>query len=281
MARILSLDDDTAMLELMGLILQRAGYQYICTSNSFEALNILRTEPVDVFTQDIMRPDIDGWDFYRLLKDDPLLCDVPVLIITCQAHSVDKMARLHLAPVEGYLTKPFGPMELLAAIEEILLARSKSPPTEQDRLRVRLRLEEAARLRTELLTEVFATLPNVTLKGQLVEIEGYYGRYQVSLTTGQVIRLPRQRLCIVPDRSISSCPTLCLPFENTDATTERIISTVLMLAADYAIEDKAILQQLKEQPNESPGRNQDSGWIVGRARAPDSGMSSSGYIDGA
>lgn len=256
MVRILSLDDDTGMLELLGLILQRAGYQSICTSNSFEALNILRTEPVDVFTQDIMRPDIDGWTFYRLMKSDPLLREIPVLIITCQTQNIDKMLGLHVAQVEGYLTKPFGPAELLTAIEQVLRACAKSPPTEQDRLHIQLKLAQAARQRIEVAREVVASLPNVTLKEQLAEIEGYYGRYQVSLTSGQVTRLPDQRICIILDRHTSPCPALCLPFENTDTVTERIISILLMLAADYAIQDETILRQLKEQSNgHCPSRN--------------------------
>ncbi len=254
MVRILSLDDDAPMLELINLILQRAGYEHLYTRDSYAALSILRNESIDLFTQDIMRPDIDGWEFYRLMKEETLLRDVPVLIVTCQAHSVDKARGIRLAPTDGYLTKPFGPQELLDAVAAMLKAHSKSPPTEEDRLRARRQREEAIRRRTQLIEEIIACLPNVRLQGQIVVIDGQRSRYEVALTTGRVMRSPHQPLCIVPDRK-NAPPQMYLPFEEIDAHTEQIISTILMLSADYAINDQAILRQLKEQPYDYSGRS--------------------------
>jgi DNA-binding response OmpR family regulator len=250
MTRILSLDDDTPMLELIGLILDRAGYEHVRTSSSRQALFILRNEPVDVFTQDIMRPDIDGWEFYHLIKSEQVLCDIPVLIITCQAQGFDKAMGARMAPVDGYLVKPFGPQELLTAIELVLKAHAKSPPTDEDRRRARVQREMVWRRRTQLLEEVAADLANVTLNGHAALIEGRYGNYEVSLGSGRVIRLPNQPLCIVPRHSADAFVDMHLPFEDTDPNTEQILSTVLMLAADQDIHDSAILQQLEEIPHD-------------------------------
>lgn len=275
MTRILSLDDDLPMLELIGLILQRAGYDHVYTTSSSDALAILRREPVDLFTQDIMRPDIDGWEFYRLLKSEPLLRNVPVLMVTCQAQRLDRGVGAPLAPTDGYLTKPFGPSELLAAVEAVLRQNAKSPPTEEERLQARLRREAALRRRAQLLAEVVAGLGNVTLSEHLVVINGRYGCYEVSLGSGCVVRRPGRPICIVPDHTAGPYVGACLPFEDTDNHTERLLSIILMFAADYAIRDDTILRQLKEQPNDCQtgrGRDQNSGRLVRRAGTFDLGI---------
>jgi DNA-binding response OmpR family regulator len=255
MTRILSLDDETPMLELINLILERAGYEHIYTRDSQEALEMLRHQPVDIFTQDIMRPDIDGWEFYYLMRSEDMLRNIPVLIITCQAQSREKFSGLHLAHVDGYLTKPFGPQELLDSIKTILAAHAKAPPTEEERLRARLRREQALRHRAELLAQVIAVLPNAHLHGQTVKINGYYGRYEVSLTSGKVMRSPNQHVCIVPAPPRGVRPALSLPFEEIGMNTEQIIATILLLAADEQITDELILRQLKETAHERPSVN--------------------------
>jgi DNA-binding response OmpR family regulator len=249
MTRILSLDDDTAILELIGLILERAGYEHVRTSDSHEALSILCNEPVDLFTQDIMRPDIDGWDFYRLIKSHETLRDIPVLILTCRAQSVDKIMGLQIAGVDGYLTKPFGPHELLAAIERILEAHCLPRPTEEDRQRLKLRRQTMLQQRAHLIDELTACLPNVRLERpqRAVFIQGQRGCYEVSLDTGGVIYLPDRPVCIIPAQHPRYRPRLNLPFEDTDTTTEQILSTILMFSMDQDIQDKTILQQLEER----------------------------------
>ncbi|MBN1886499.1 MAG: response regulator [Thermoflexales bacterium] len=249
MTRILSLDDDTAILELIGLILERAGYEHVRTSDSHEALSILCSEPIDLFTQDIMRPDIDGWDFYRLIKSHEILHDIPVLILTCRAQSVDKIVGLQIAGVDGYLTKPFGPRELLTAIERVLEAHCRPKPTEEDRKRLQLRRQTMLQRRAQLTDEIAACLPNVRLEKQrrAAFIQGQRGCYEVSLDTGGVIYLPEQPVCIVPAHHQSYRPRLSLPFEDIDAATEQILSTIVMFSADQDIQDKTILQQLEER----------------------------------
>ncbi len=280
MTRILSLDDDSSMLELINLILQRAGYDHLPASNSFEALNILRNEPIDLFTQDIMRPNIDGWEFCRLMKSEEILRDTPVLIITCQTHSIDKIMGEYPSIIADSLTKPFGPQDLVDSVEAVLKKQSKPLATEQDRQRARIRREMALLQRAQLLKEVVANLANAKLTGNAVVIEGFYGRYEISLSTGHVIRKPSQRICIVPEGGREVCPDSCLPFEDIDVHTEQIISTVLMLSNDSQIRDETILHQLiKEQSNDyvqGRGRDQNPGRAAGRARAIGAGIPAGG-----
>jgi len=73
---------------------------------------------------DLMMPDMDGWEVYQQLKSDDELKHIPVIIVTAKAQSIDKVLGLHIAKVDDYVTKPFGPQELLQSIEKVLSTRS-------------------------------------------------------------------------------------------------------------------------------------------------------------
>jgi CheY-like chemotaxis protein len=244
MTRILSLDDCAEIVDLISLILTRAGYDHTGTTDNYDALSILRSEPVDLFTQDLMRPDMDGWTFYELMKSDAALRHIPVLIISTQSQSI-KVLGLPVCRVDGYLTKPFGPQELLEAVAEILKRHSKPLPTEEDKVRARIRRETELHRRAQLLEEVLGSLSNVKLEEGAAIVYGQRSQYKVALDTGTVVRLPnRQHICIASQLR-SRAPRLCLPFEEAGAASERIMSTILMLSADQDIRDEAILRQLK------------------------------------
>ncbi len=103
------------------------------------------------------------------------------------------------------------------------------------------------RRRAQLLQEVLGSLSNVKLEEGAAIVHGQRCQYKVALDTGAVVRLPnRQHICIA-SQLYARAPRLCLPFEEADATAEKIISTILMLSADQDIRDEAILRQLKGQ----------------------------------
>jgi two-component system sensor histidine kinase/response regulator len=124
MARILSLDDEPAMLLLYRLILERAGYEYTWTTNSFEALDLLRSDPPDLFTQDWVRPDLDGPRLYRQMKADPALRQIPVLFITAR-HRPEFVCMVCTTYDDDYLVKPISPKELLERVEQALKRHSR------------------------------------------------------------------------------------------------------------------------------------------------------------
>ena len=72
---------------------------------------------------DLMMPDLDGWEVYQRLKSNPKTSDIPVIVITARAQSIDKVLGLHIAKVDDYITKPFSPQELLASVEKVLSRR--------------------------------------------------------------------------------------------------------------------------------------------------------------
>jgi len=69
---------------------------------------------------DLMMPDMDGWEVYQQMKADEGLRDIPVVVVTAKAQSIDKVLGLHIAKVDDYITKPFGPQELLESVEKII-----------------------------------------------------------------------------------------------------------------------------------------------------------------
>ena len=67
-----------------------------------------------------MMPDMDGWEVYQQMKADHELAEIPVIVVTAKAQSIDKVLGLHIAKVDDYVTKPFGPQELLQSVERVL-----------------------------------------------------------------------------------------------------------------------------------------------------------------
>jgi DNA-binding response OmpR family regulator len=73
-----------------------------------------------------MMPDIGGWEVYRQVKADQELAQIPVIVVTAKAQSIDKVLGLQVAKVDDYITKPFGPKELLESIDRVLNSESPS-----------------------------------------------------------------------------------------------------------------------------------------------------------
>jgi CheY-like chemotaxis protein len=149
MIRILCLDDDPEVVVLLSRILRPAGYEVLSTTNSHEALDILRHQPIDLITQDFMRPDIHGLEFLQIMKSDAALRDIPVLGVSARPRDGRaeemKLAGLDLErDLAGYVTKPFGPFELLVAVETALTKHGKAIPPQAAQLRARHLSQQAA-----------------------------------------------------------------------------------------------------------------------------------------
>ncbi len=118
--RILCIEDDQEMIDLIRLILGRRGYEIVGATGGIEGLNAMHQDPPDLVLLDLMMPDMDGWDVYQQMKADPTLQTVPVIIVTAKAQNIDRVLGLHIAKVDDYITKPFSPQELLASVERLI-----------------------------------------------------------------------------------------------------------------------------------------------------------------
>lgn len=118
--RVVCVEDEPEMIDLVRLILGRQGYEVIGANGGIAGLEIIQREKPDLVLLDLMMPDMDGWEVYQQLKADNDLRDIPVIIVTAKAQSIDKVLGLHIAKVDDYITKPFGPQELLESVEKNL-----------------------------------------------------------------------------------------------------------------------------------------------------------------
>jgi len=118
--RVVCIEDEAEMIDLVRLILGRKGFKVIGANGGIEGLEAVRREKPDLVLLDLMMPDMDGWEVYQQMKADNALREIPVIVVTAKAQSIDKVLGLHIAKVDDYITKPFGPQELLESVEKIL-----------------------------------------------------------------------------------------------------------------------------------------------------------------
>jgi pilus assembly protein CpaE len=125
--KILIVDDDLDTLKLVGLILQRHGYQIIAANGGVQALAKATTDRPDIILLDVMMPDMDGYEVTRRLRADTAVAHIPIIMFTAKTLLDDKVAGFE-AGADDYLTKPTHPAELIAHVKA-LLARSQSTRT--------------------------------------------------------------------------------------------------------------------------------------------------------
>jgi DNA-binding response OmpR family regulator len=118
--RILCIEDEPEMIDLIRLILERKGFEVLGAVGGQEGLEAIRREKPDLVLLDLMMPDVDGWEVYRQMKADEELQHTPVVVVTAKAQSIDKVLGLHIAKVDDYVTKPFGPGDLAESVERVL-----------------------------------------------------------------------------------------------------------------------------------------------------------------
>lgn len=118
--KIVCIEDEPEMIDLVRLILGRRGFELIGAVGGREGLETIRQVKPDLVLLDLMMPDMDGWEVYQHMKADEELRHIPVIIVTAKAQSIDKVLGLHIAKVDDYITKPFGPQELIDSVNRTL-----------------------------------------------------------------------------------------------------------------------------------------------------------------
>ena len=117
--KILVVDDDLDTLRLVGMMLERQGFNILAASSGQQALNLARTEKPDLVVLDLMIPDIDGIQVARQLRADPRTREILILMFTAKTQTEDKLEGFD-AGADDYLTKPIQPRELLAHVRAVL-----------------------------------------------------------------------------------------------------------------------------------------------------------------
>lgn len=116
MAKVLIVDDDPHMRELVGLFLRPEGFEIVEAYDGIEALATLESFKADLVILDIMMPNMDGWELCREIRKQ---YDTPLLMLTAKGDTAQKVKGFELG-TDDYLVKPFEPAELVARVKALL-----------------------------------------------------------------------------------------------------------------------------------------------------------------
>ncbi|RJP54818.1 MAG: response regulator [Anaerolineaceae bacterium] len=121
--KILCIEDEPEMIDLIRLILGRRGFEVHGAAGGLEGIKMIREMLPDLILLDLMMPDMDGWEVYQQMKADAATRDIPVIVVTAKAQNIDKVLGLHIAKVDDYIAKPFSPQELMDSVDKVFSQR--------------------------------------------------------------------------------------------------------------------------------------------------------------
>jgi DNA-binding response OmpR family regulator len=130
-AKILVVDDEPPIVEMVAYNLKRANYQVIIARDGRQALEQARQEQPDLIILDLMLPHLDGLDVCRILRRER---DVPIIMLTARDDEVDRVVGLELG-ADDYVVKPFSVRELLARVKNVLRRTTAQTPPASSQIR--------------------------------------------------------------------------------------------------------------------------------------------------
>jgi two-component system phosphate regulon response regulator PhoB len=126
--RILVVDDEPDILELVQYNLKKDNYDVVSVMSGEEALARVQSSPPDLVVLDLMLPGMDGLEVCKQLKQEPRTATIPLIMLSARGEEADVVAGLELG-ADDYLTKPFSPRVLMARIKAVLRRRHSIPAT--------------------------------------------------------------------------------------------------------------------------------------------------------
>lgn len=133
--RVLVVDDEEDLLELVNYNLTKEGYRVTCVSTGEEAINEAKSSLPDLVVLDLLLPRVDGLDVCKILKNDPKTQHIPIVMLTAKTEEADVVTGLELG-ADDYLTKPFSPRVLLARIRAVLRRKTKAGQEDPHTIRI-------------------------------------------------------------------------------------------------------------------------------------------------
>lgn len=125
--KVLIVDDEARIVELLRAYLERDGYQVLPAYNGREALDLARQERPGLVILDLMLPEVDGLEVCRAIRRES---NVPIIMLTARDEEADKLVGLELG-ADDYITKPFSPREVVARVRAVLRRASASPEPDE------------------------------------------------------------------------------------------------------------------------------------------------------
>src|SRR5690606_5462802 len=125
--KVLVIDDDKEIVELLGIYIQNVGYELEKAYNGKEALSKLNTQEIDLVVLDVMMPEMNGYEIIKEIRKDSQL---PILMLSARSTDVDKIKGL-ITGADDYVVKPFNPLEVMARIKSLLRRSTYTAVPEQ------------------------------------------------------------------------------------------------------------------------------------------------------
>ena len=124
--RILAVDDELPILELIRYNLEKDGFRVTVCTNGEDAVRLARNDPPALILLDLMLPGMSGLDVCRRLKEGPVTADIPIIMVTAKTEDTDIVLGLELG-ADDYITKPFSPKVLVARARTVLRRKNRKP----------------------------------------------------------------------------------------------------------------------------------------------------------
>ncbi|MBF0117494.1 MAG: response regulator [Desulfobacterales bacterium] len=126
--KILIVDDEEDIIELVRFHLKREGYDVLEASSGEQAINLALSKSLDLIVLDLMLPGIDGLEVTRILKQEPKTKNIPIIMLTAKGEEADIVVGLELG-ADDYITKPFSPKVIIARVKAVFRrAKTKEIP---------------------------------------------------------------------------------------------------------------------------------------------------------
>jgi two-component system alkaline phosphatase synthesis response regulator PhoP len=156
MTKILLVEDEAAIQELVRFNLEKEGYIVFCASDGEQGLALVSSKKPDLIILDLMLPVLDGYEFCKIIRANKETSALPVIILSARNDVIDKVIGLELG-ADDYMTKPFNPRELSARIKARLREGQRLKDTDKQPLKWQG-------------LEIFPESYQVTLDGQLINL---------------------------------------------------------------------------------------------------------------
>ena len=213
MSKILVVDDEQSIVDVLTYNLSKAGHQPIVARDGETALRLARAERPDLVILDLMLPGIDGLDVCREIRKDG---DLPIIILTAKDEEIDRVVGLELG-ADDYVVKPFSVRELMARVKSVLRRAQPRPaesaqPLQVGDLRLDMTRREAAwrstpfeltAIQFELLRVLMASPGRVFSREELLDQVWGYDYFGDTRTVDSAVKRLRARLReVAPDAEL-------------------------------------------------------------------------------
>ncbi len=133
---VLVIEDEQDILELITYNLQKEQYKVSGVTDGDDALRAVKAEPYDLILLDLMLPGTDGLEICRLIKADPQIAAIPIIIVSAKGEESDIVIGLELG-ADDYIVKPFSPRVLIARVRSVLRRKSETRTTKEQDIRIK------------------------------------------------------------------------------------------------------------------------------------------------